>query len=477
MSTLGRKNQSKPAQSVGSQAAGGQIRKTPSKSPPIKQKVVEEMDFSLMTTPDTSKRKLDQVDPASPDAPLTEGKLRQIMVEMMTPLNEKISMMSSTLTDLQESQEATQKAEEKKSSLLEAKVEKLESQNTNLNAQMSSLERENFLMKKQLLNMETQSRRNNLRFHGLPESKIENCELIVHQYLTSKGFQERPDAFERAHRMGPKIAGKIRPIIVRFQRFKDRQAVWGRLGHKLFPKPHNEAHVREDYPREVDDNRATLLSVASAALKAELPDSQEETKVHLVVDRLIINSHPYTIDTLHLLPDNLKPSTVYTPIKDNMLAFFSKHSPFSNFFPSPFKYQGVQYNCVEQFVASEKAKSCGDQNAVEQIMKEKDPAAQKGLCRFLQGFDRERWEIAAEEMILPALEAKFRQSKECQAALLSSGEKLIFEANPRDKFWGIGLPLHSSDIWNQDKHAGKNLLGKCLQSIRQRLREVSSDGE
>ena len=465
MATLAKKNQAKVAQAA---AAASQPRKPQNKTLSSSQMKLTSMDYT--STPEPNKRKHSLVDPASPDQPLTEGKMRQMLIDAITPLNEKMSTMTGKLDDLHKAQDAAQKAAQEASALLQEKVDKLEIENQDIKVQMLSLEKENAVMKQKMVGIESQSRRNNLRFYGL-EEKGEDCESLVQDYLMSQGFPYSSDAIERAHRMGPKKTGVTRPIIVRFLRFKDRQAVWEALGYNLFPKSQNIKHVREDFPKEIDENRAILLNVASAALKVVIPATQDQTKVRLIVDRLFINGSSYTIDTLQNLPDNLKLSTLYTPTKNNMLAFFSKHSPLSNFFPCQFHYQGVKYNCVEQYIMEKKARLCGDKETQNAVMKETEPAAQNRLCRNLQNFDRRQWETEAEDMITPALEAKFRQCKKSKDALLASGDKDIFEANARDKFWGVGLPLHSPDIWDRAKHNGNNLLGKCLQKVRQTLRD------
>ena len=56
----------------------------------------------------------------------------------------------------------------------------------------------------------------------------------------------------------------------------------------------------------------------------------------------------------------------------------------------------------------------------------------------------------------------------CKDFLKSTGQKSIGEANPNDRFFGIGMGLRDRDVWNKDKWAS-NLLGKTLMEIRQEL--------
>ena len=47
---------------------------------------------------------------------------------------------------------------------------------------------ENTSLKARLISLESQSRRINLRFHGIPESHNEDPEQLVHDTLSTAGF-------------------------------------------------------------------------------------------------------------------------------------------------------------------------------------------------------------------------------------------------------------------------------------------------
>ena len=64
---------------------------------------------------------------------------------------------------------------------------------------------------------------------------------------------------------------------------------------------------------------------------------------------------------------------------------------------------------------------------------------------------------------------KFSQCEVSRQALMKTGNNEIYEANPKDLFWGVGVALHSKNIWDVSKHVGKNVLGKCLQTVRNDL--------
>ena len=101
-------------------------------------------------------------------------------------------------------------------------------------------------------------------------------------------------------------------------------------------------------------------------------------------------------------------------------------------------------------------------------MKTDDPVSQKRMGKQVQGFDREKWENVVPEVLLRGLKAKFSQNKYCGEFLKKTGEKVIGEANPNDSFYGIGIRLRSSNVWNKSVW-GHNLLGASLMEVRSEL--------
>jgi len=64
---------------------------------------------------------------------------------------------------------------------------------------------------------------------------------------------------------------------------------------------------------------------------------------------------------------------------------------------------------------------------------------------------------------------KFSQNQKIRKFLLSTGKKILVEASPYDKIWGIGMleTDHRAEnplLWN-----GENLLGFALMEVRDEL--------
>ena len=54
--------------------------------------------------------------------------------------------------------------------------------------------------------------------------------------------------------------------------------------------------------------------------------------------------------------------------------------------------------------------------------------------------------------------------------LLSTGDKILVEASPYDKIWGIGMKEGTPGIENPSNWKGENLLGFALMEVRDELR-------
>ena len=413
--------------------------------------------------PERRRRKISQVEPSTPtDAPVTETQLSRMLTEALA---NALNPIHERLDEIQESQ--SNSVEE--ASHFHSTLSKITSENHALQKRINSIEHENMVLKQRVITLESHTRRNNLRFHGLAECKGENPEELVLEFLCNHNFPYDPRAIERAHRLGPPIAGNTRPIIVKFNHFKDRELVWKALGHGIFPPPDNFRHVREDFPAEIEIDRSKLLRIARAASKTTMPGTQAPPRIRMVIDKLFINNQKITVNNMDSLPHNLKPATVFTPMNRDIAAFYTKNSPLSNHYPSTFKHKGEIFNCAEQFIMVEKARFCSDQRAVKAIMDEAEPVKQKALGKTLIDFDQNLWQASARDIILPGLISKFEQCASCKEMLLATGTRSIVEGNPHDTFFGVGVSIHSPAIWNPAMHKGKNVMGKMLVAIRDKV--------
>jgi ribA/ribD-fused uncharacterized protein len=64
---------------------------------------------------------------------------------------------------------------------------------------------------------------------------------------------------------------------------------------------------------------------------------------------------------------------------------------------------------------------------------------------------------------------KFGQDPALRAHLLGTGSRVLVEASPRDRIWGIGLTADDDRAARPQLWQGLNLLGFALMEARQRL--------
>lgn len=158
---------------------------------------------------------------------------------------------------------------------------------------------------------------------------------------------------------------------------------------------------------------------------------------------------------------------------DDRFVFFwqidQENGYLSQWYPSPFEVDGIQYETAEQFMMAKKALLFEDYTIYADIMNEKDPKKCKDLGKLVRHFDAEKWDSCKSEIIYNGNLAKFLQNYELREKLLATGDKVLAEASPYDKIWGIGLKASNLDATNPDKWNGQNLLGRALMEVRNTL--------
>jgi ribA/ribD-fused uncharacterized protein len=70
--------------------------------------------------------------------------------------------------------------------------------------------------------------------------------------------------------------------------------------------------------------------------------------------------------------------------------------------------------------------------------------------------------------------ARFDQDPTLRETLLATGEKVIVEASPSDRIWGIGLSQDDPRALDPNQWRGTNWLGIALMQVRQTLRGDSA---
>lgn len=149
--------------------------------------------------------------------------------------------------------------------------------------------------------------------------------------------------------------------------------------------------------------------------------------------------------------------------------YFFWSGPFSQWYKSYFVVDGIEFNCAEQYMMFKKAQLFGDIESERKIMLSKDPKEQKKLGRNVLRFIQSVWDNNCREIVYKGNYAKFSQNENLRQILFDTNPKILVEASPYDKIWGIGLDEKTAKNTDFNKWPGKNLLGKCLMVIRRDL--------
>lgn len=74
------------------------------------------------------------------------------------------------------------------------------------------------------------------------------------------------------------------------------------------------------------------------------------------------------------------------------------------------------------------------------------------------------------EIVVQGNLQKFDQNQEIRDFLLNTGTRVLVEASPVDKVWGVGMSEDDEKINNPNCWRGLNLLGFALMEVREKLR-------
>lgn len=146
----------------------------------------------------------------------------------------------------------------------------------------------------------------------------------------------------------------------------------------------------------------------------------------------------------------------------------------SQWFEASFVKGEHTFATAEHWMMAEKARLFGDEEALKKILAAHDPGKVKALGRKVRGFDEARWAQARFEIVREGNLAKFSQNPHLKAFLIGTGKRVLVEASPHDRIWGVGLSAKDQAIASPTTWRGQNLLGFALMAVRTELVGASS---
>ncbi|GAB2838079.1 NADAR family protein [Actinocorallia aurea] len=156
--------------------------------------------------------------------------------------------------------------------------------------------------------------------------------------------------------------------------------------------------------------------------------------------------------------------------------YFWGHTPnasgnhvFSQWWQGAFELDGVRYPSAEHAMMAGKARLFGDDAALAKVMAAGHPRDAKSAGREVRGFDEDVWAEHRFDLVTRVSAAKFGATPELRAHLLGTGTRVLVEASPLDRIWGIGLAADAPDASAPARWRGLNLLGFALMRARDLL--------
>lgn len=142
----------------------------------------------------------------------------------------------------------------------------------------------------------------------------------------------------------------------------------------------------------------------------------------------------------------------------------------SQWWPSDFTVGDVRYATAEHWMMAAKARLFGDPEAERAALEATTPAAAKKAGRLVRGFEDAIWERERYGIVVEGSVHKFSSTPALRAYLLNTGSRVLVEASPLDRVWGVGLAADDERALDPARWQGLNLLGFALMEARERLR-------
>jgi ribA/ribD-fused uncharacterized protein len=143
---------------------------------------------------------------------------------------------------------------------------------------------------------------------------------------------------------------------------------------------------------------------------------------------------------------------------------------YSQWYRAQMEIDGIVYNSCEQYMMHQKALVFGDTEIADEIMKENNPREQKKFGRMIKNFDKVTWDSCCLGIVYRGNLAKFTQNTELGEQLLETGNRILVEASPLDKIWGIGMAEEDLGIEDPSNWKGLNLLGQAITLVKQQMK-------
>ncbi|AXG68733.1 N-glycosidase YbiA [Kordia sp. SMS9] len=157
----------------------------------------------------------------------------------------------------------------------------------------------------------------------------------------------------------------------------------------------------------------------------------------------------------------------HQPAKDGSVT----KSCFSQWWEDGFTVKNETFKTAEHWMMAEKARIFNDEEKRNKVLTVNHPHEAKQLGRKVKNFDPVIWDEHKFNVVVEGNHHKFSQHEHLQQFLLNTKNRVLVEASPRDKIWGIGMSENDEHITNPNLWKGQNLLGFALMEVRDQLKK------
>ena len=349
-------------------------------------------------------------------------------------------------------------------------------------AQVDDLKEENKILRECLGDLEVEMLRNKYAITKVEgrqdklDMLIKKKNIIVEGLHESRRDQENPSeivdrlfeelgvnctlTYDQAYRIGPFNDRKSRPFLISFQKQKDRDYVFSLRTNLRGSENFYNVCLTDDVAPTARRAKSVIRQVNRMA--KDQGAHCTSTPFSLTIDR-----QKYEVANLDMLPDQFSLEKIKTKqVTDNIIAYHSEHSPFSNLYPCIIHIASREFTSLEQLFQFKRAKRHNRSDLAEKIYLSRDAYEIRQLGA--EAGKSEEWRKLEQDVMYAAMLRKFKQNPELMQKLLDTGDMILVEATP-DKTWGAGVSLTSKAL-KKGEFPGENRQGKLLMKARDKLR-------
>ncbi len=150
--------------------------------------------------------------------------------------------------------------------------------------------------------------------------------------------------------------------------------------------------------------------------------------------------------------------------------FWGTEHCLSQWHASSFSDDEHTFATAEHYMMWRKAILFDDHGTAERVLAADHPRSARDLGRQVKNFHQATWEANRSQIVVDGNTLKFTQHEDLGKYLLDTGDRVLVEASPFDRIWGIGLREDDPRAADPARWRGLNLLGFALGDVREILR-------